>query len=979
MNNRQLLITLSLTLFLALPALAQRKKAAPAEIVPKATLAAERWQGYQQRLALQQNSLVKNIPFRNVGPTVMSGRVDDIEVDPSDPTHFYVAYASGGLWETKNNGISFTPMFQNEIVMSIGDIAVDWGTGTIYVGSGENNSSRSSYSGYGIFKSTDNGKTWIHLGLEESHHIGRIVLHPTNPNTFWVAALGHLYSDNAERGVYKTTDGGKTYTKTLFSNDKSGAIELAKDPSNADILYAALWQKDRKAWNFDGAGEGSGLYKSTDGGSNWTKINTEASGFPTTKGVGRIGLEVSVSNPSIVYAMLDNQDFRDKKEKKDEEEKVTKDLLRSISKADFLALNNKDINAYLDANRFPQKYNAPDIKKDVEAGKVKPLDLVEYTEDANSLLFDTEVKGGEMYRSNDGGKTWFKTHAGYIEDLVYSYGYYFGQVRIDARDPDHIYTMGVPIVRSLDGGKTWESIDNDNVHSDHHALWVNPNRTGHLILGNDGGINISYDDGKTWNKCNPIPLGQFYSVTYDMASPYNVYGGLQDNGVWMGPSNYEYSNGWQAEGQYPYKSIFGGDGMQVQVDFRDNLTYYTGLQFGNYVRGNSQTGDRKRITPSHELGERPYRWNWETPIFLSRHNQDVLYMGSNRFHRSMDKGDNFETLSGDLTAGGKKGNVSYGTLTVIAESPTRFGLLYTGSDDGLIHVSKDGGYSWTKIVSGLPQNYWVSNVESSKHKESRVYASLNGYRWDNFDALVYVSEDYGATWKKIGSNLPKESVNIIREDPENENVLYVGTDHGLYVSVDKGNSFMAFDGGLPNVAVHDLAIHPREKELIVGTHGRSIYIGNVAHLQMLTGEVLAKALHLFDTDKVTHSERWGMPGYSQWRPVNEPSQTLPFYAKAGGDVALTLTSDKGTKVYETTIKADKGLNYYGYDLTVTDAHVDALKAELGEEKAKAVKKADNGKTYLVPGTYTVTISQGGETSTTKLKVDEPRKRPERKG
>ncbi|MEQ8532871.1 MAG: glycosyl hydrolase, partial [Imperialibacter sp.] len=248
MNNRQLLITLSLTIFLALPALAQRKKATPAEIVPKATPATERWQGYQQRLALQQNSLVKNIPFRNVGPTVMSGRVDDIEVDPTDPTHFYVAYASGGLWETKNNGISFIPMFQNEIVMSIGDIAVDWNSGTIYLGSGENNSSRSSYSGYGVFKSTDNGKTWTHLGLEESHHIGRIVLHPTNPNTFWVAALGHLYSDNAERGVYKTIDGGKTYTKTLFSNDKSGAIELAKDPSNADILYAALWQKDRKAW-----------------------------------------------------------------------------------------------------------------------------------------------------------------------------------------------------------------------------------------------------------------------------------------------------------------------------------------------------------------------------------------------------------------------------------------------------------------------------------------------------------------------------------------------------------------------------------------------------------------------------------------------------------------------------------------------------------------------------------------------------------
>ena len=979
MNNKNLLLIFLLGLFLASPALAQRKKAQPTESIPQATPAAERWQGYQRRIALQQNSLVKNIPFRNVGPTVSSGRVVDVDVDPTDPTHFYVGYASGGLWETKNNGQTFEPMFQNEMVMSIGDIAVDWSNGTIYIGSGENNSSRSSYSGYGIYKSTDGGKSWTHLGLPESHHIGRIVLHPTDPNTLWVAAVGHLYSDNAERGVYKTTDGGTTWAKTLFSNDKSGAIELTRDPSNANVLYAALWQKDRKAWNFDGAGEGSGIYKSTDGGSTWAKVNTEASGFPTTKGVGRIGLEVSASNPSIVYAVLDNQDMRDKEEKNNEAAKVTKDLLRTISVADFLTLDNADLNAYLDANSFPQKYNAPDIKKDVEAGKVKPLDLVEYTEDANSLLFDTEVKGAEMYRSNDGGATWFKTHTGYIDDLVYSYGYYFGQVRIDARDPNHIYTMGVPIVRSLDGGKTWEAINNDNVHSDHHALWVNPNRTGHLILGNDGGINISYDDGKTWNKCNPIPLGQFYAVAYDMATPYNVYGGMQDNGVWMGPSNYEWSNGWHASGHYAFKEIFGGDGMQVQVDLRDNNTYYTGLQFGNYVRGNLQTGEQKRITPAHTLGERPYRWNWETPIHLSRHQQDVLYMGSNRFHRSMDKGDSFETLSGDLTNGGKKGNVSYGTLTVIAESPTRFGLIYTGSDDGLIHVSKDGGYSWTKISNALPQNYWVSNVEPSRFAEGRVYASLNGYRWDNFEALVYVSEDYGNTWKKLGANLPAEPVNIIREDPENENVLYVGTDHGLYASVDRGMSFMAFGGGLPNVAVHDVAIHPREKELIVGTHGRSFYIGSVAHLQHLTGDVLAKALHAFDGGKVTFSERWGKPGYSQWSDSNEPMQTIGFYAKAGGDVSVVVTTEKGTKVFEATVKADKGLNYYDYDLSVAEAQVETLKSELGEERAKAVKASDNGKIYVVPGTYTVTITQGGESSSTTLKVDEPRKRAERKG
>lgn len=978
MNNRNLLFLIIFVLVGLLPAEAQKKKPATADTNPKATSAADRWAGYQQRLSLQTISLVTNIPFRSVGPTVMSGRVVDMEVDPKDPTHFYVGYASGGLWETKNNGISFEPLFQNEIVMTIGDIAVNWQNGDIFIGSGENNSSRSSYSGYGIFKSVDGGKTWQHLGLNESHHTGRIVLHPTNPNVMWVAALGHLYSDNADRGVYKTGDGGKTWSKTLFANEKSGAIELTADPSNPDVLYAALWQKERKAWNFDGSGDGSGIYKSTDAGTTWTQLNTADNGFPNTKGVGRIGLEVSASDPSIVYAMLDNQDMRDKQEKKEDEPKVNKDLLRTITKDAFLQLDNKEINAYLDEQGFPSKYNAPDIKKDVENGKIRPLDLVEYTEDANSLLFDTEVKGGEMYRSNDGGKTWFKTHAGYIEDLVYSYGYYFGQVRIDPKDPNHIYTMGVPLVRSLDGGKTWEAINNANVHSDHHALWVNPNRAGHLILGNDGGINISYDDGKTWNKCNPIPLGQFYAVAYDMATPYNIYGGLQDNGVWMGPSTYSNSNAWQADGHYPYKEIYGGDGMQVQVDFRDNTTYYTGLQFGNYVRGNSQTGEQERITPDHELGERPYRWNWETPIHLSRHNQDVLYMGSNRFHRSMDQGDNFETLSGDLTNGGKKGNVSFGTLTVISESPKRFGLLYTGSDDGLIHVSKDGGYTWSKISSSLPQNFWVSNVEASRFAEGRVYASLNGYRWDNFEAMVFVSEDYGSTWKKLGANLPREPVNIIREDTDNENILYVGTDHGLYVSLDRGATFMAFGGGLPSVAVHDVAIHPREKELIVGTHGRSLYVGSVAHLQQLTTDVLAKSLHAFDGGKTTFSERWGMPGWSAWADPNEPSHSLAYFAKDGGEITLSVTTDNGTKVYETQIDASKGLNYFGYDLSVNDGNVEAFKIALGTEKGGALKKADNGKTYLVAGTYTVTVAQGSSTAITTLKIDEPKKRPERK-
>lgn len=937
---------------------------------PDFTPAEQRWQGYQQRLSLENNSLVKNVEFRNVGPTVMSGRVVDLEVDPGDPMHFYVAYASGSLWETTNNGTSFEPLFDNQIVMTIGDIAVDWDNNIIYVGSGENNSSRSSYSGYGIFRSADNGTTWEHLGLEETHHTGRIILHPSDPNTLWVATLGHLYSDNPERGVHKTTDGGKTWNKTLFVNSKTGIVDLIMHPSNPNLLIAAAWEKGRKAWDFVEAGAGTAIYRSEDGGTTWTEISDD-SGFPDTDGTGRIGLSFAPSDPNIVYAILDNQDRREK-EDDETEAAVTKDALRTMSKEAFLALQNKDINAFLDDNGFPREYNAVDIKKDVEAGKVNPMDLVTYVEDANSLLFDTPVKGGEMYRSDDAGKTWKKTHEGYIESMIYSYGYYFGQVRVDAQDPNVIYTMGVPIVRSDDGGKTFKSINESNVHVDHHALWINPENPRHLILGNDGGVYVSFDTGATWTNCNSPSVGQFYSIAVDMAEPYNVYGGLQDNGVWKGPSTYEYSRSWYQGGRYPYERLMGGDGMQVAVDTRDNATVYTGYQFGNYFRINTATGARKYITPRHKLGDNPYRWNWEAPIALSKHNQDIVYFGSNRFHRSMNNGDDFETLSGDLTNGGKKGDVSYGTLTSISESPSRFGLIYTGSDDGLIHVSKDAGASWSKITNGLPSNFWVSTVDASNHKEGRVYASLNGYRWDNFEPMVFVSENYGSTWQSISANLPKEPVNVVKEDPENENIIYVGTDHGVYVSLDRGKNYHVFMAGLTNTPVHDLIVHPREKDLVLGTHGRGIYIGNVALVQQLTSDILAKSLHLFPVNDLNFSTRWGSTR-GAWGDEIKSTTDVNFYSNSSGSGKIEVVY-KDQVVVSTDLEVDKGLNYIDLALE-TDA---SFKELLDEEDAKDYKAAENGDYHLVAGDYTIKVTVGSTAAETNFKVKAPRERPGRK-
>ncbi|MCF8241430.1 MAG: hypothetical protein K9J16_08575 [Melioribacteraceae bacterium] len=934
----------------------------------------ERLESFQKRIELQQNSLLKNVEFRSVGPTIMSGRVTDVDVSPDDPTHFYVAYASGGLWKTTNNGISFSPLFDDQASMTIGEIAVDWTNNIIYVGTGENNSSRSSYAGTGIYKSTNDGKSWSHLGLAETHRTGRIILHPENPNIIWVAALGHLYSPNPERGVYKSTDGGNTWDKTLYVDDNTGAIDLIINPQNENELYAAMWYRTRRAWNLVESGSSSGIYKSADGGNTWELLSGEGSGFPDGEGIGRIGLAIyNDGKKKVIYAMLDNQTER--KKETEEEFPVTKDILKSISKEDFLNMNDDDLNDFLDRNNFPRKYNAESIKEQVKKNEISPMALVEFLEDANSMLFDTPITGAEVYKSNDGGKNWAKTHEGYLDGIMYTYGYYFGEIHVSAFNPDKIYVMGVPILKSEDGGKTFSSIGESNVHADHHALWVSPYRKGHLINGNDGGINISYDDGETWFKANTPAVGQFYTVNVDMEKRYNVYGGLQDNGVWVGPSTYSQSYRWYSSGQYPYKSLMGGDGMHVAIDTRDNSTVYTGFQFGNYYKLNKTGDDYTSITPLHELGERPFRWNWQSPIHLSRHNQDILYMGSNKLHRSMNQGESFTEISDDLTKGGKKGDVPYGTLTTIDESPLKFGLIYTGSDDGYIHVTKDGGNSWDRISDNLPQDFWVSRVAASRFDEGTVYTSLNGYRWDNFESLIYRSTDYGKTWERIGLDLPLEPVNVIKEDPVNKNLLYVGTDHALYASLDGGKTFMGMNKNLPYVPVHDLVVHQRDNDLVIGTHGRSIYIADVACVQKLTPDLLNNNLHLFELNEINYSERWGNQSYN-WSEAYEPETEFVFYSLGSGNAEIKIIAGDGIVIKKLTHESDKGLNYVKYDLTIDAGMTEEYQSFINqkEESDITIKESDNNKTYIKPGEYRVTVEVNGNLAEEKLVIKEQKRR-----
>ncbi|MCH8942014.1 MAG: glycosyl hydrolase [Bacteroidetes bacterium] len=949
----------------------------PQSSIPQPTKASERFEAFKQRQILQKNSLLKNVELKSVGPSIMSGRVVDIDVSPIDPTNFYIAYASGGLWVTKDNGISFTPLFDNEASMTIGDIAVDWNNGEIiWVGTGENNSSRSSYSGTGIYKSNDKGKTWQHIGLAETHHTGRIIISQDDPSTVWVAALGHLYSPNKERGVYKTTDGGKTWKQTLFIDDNTGAIDLAIDPNNTKILYASMWHRTRSAWNFVESGRTSGIFKSKDGGETWKLITTMLSGFPTGEGIGRIGLAIYKNNPQIIYASVDNQTHRIKKIEK-EKPAVTKELLKNISVKDFLILNKDDLNDFLDANGFPKKYSAAKIFNMVRKGTIKPNALVVYLSDANQNLFDAPIIGAEVYRSDDGGKTWKKTNKDFIDNMFYTYGYYFGEIRVNSNDDKSIYILGVPVLHSVDGGKTFKSIDGENVHGDYHALWINPNKDGHLIIGNDGGINITYDNGKHWFKANTPAVGQFYTIAVDNEKPYNVYGGLQDNGVWYGPSTYTPNNKWYSSGQYPYKFILGGDGMQVNVDTTNNKTVYTGFQFGNYFRINKITRKNVPIKPMPELGEKTLRFNWQSPIHLSNHNADIFYIGSNKLHRSLNKGDDYKTISFDLTKGWKEGDVPYGTLTTIDESTLQFGLLYTGSDDGLVYVSKDGGAKWENISKGLPVHLWVSRVTASSHKLSRIYVSLNGYRLDDFNSYIFSSDDYGVTWNKIGTNLPAEPINVVKEDPYNKNILYVGTDHGLYVSLDRGKIFMALFNGMPAVPVHDLAIQKRDKDLVVGTHGRSIYIVDIEHIEELNESVLSSTIHLFPVKNKKFSERWGNKYYA-WGNAIEPSVQLTFFSKKNVIAEITIKTNKGLELANIKDTCEIGLNFVSYDLSIDKENVEEYKEAVNSKKKKVeFKKTDNGKTYLHPGSYIIEINIDGVISSQNFKIRKPRKRKTR--
>ncbi len=739
-----------------------------AQEIIKSTKAELRLKWYEEHVIMKEKSLLKDLQWQFIGPEVMSGRVTDIAVPAEQKYTMYIATASGGVWKSTNEGTTWDVIYENGPSTSIGDLAVAPSSPNIvWMGQGEANIFRSSMAGAGMYKSLDEGKTWKYMGLAETQHIGRIIVHPENPDIVYVAASGHEYTDNKERGVYKTTDGGETWSKVLYVNERAGASDLAIDPENSNILYAVTWDRIRHAWNDPKPGPESGIYRSRDGGGNWERLSE---GLPLKDLTGRIGISVSKTNPNVIYALIDNHN--------------------------------------------------PGRKPD-------PGEL-----DSYGRVRTHVIAGAEVYRSDDRGDHWKKVSesAREMEGLFGTYGWVFSQIRVDPGDVNTVYIMGVQLMKSVDGGKTFKILDYPGLHGDHHAMWIDPDNSDYVINGNDGGVNLSYDGGKTWKNIENMGVVQFYNVTLDMDEPFNVYGSIQDNGSYKG--SVDLSDGRENIPESEWVPVVGGEASFFAVDPTDRNIVYSESFYGRIQRTDYRIGGREgtvRIFPRAKEGEPPLRGQWLAPFIISPHNPLTIYHGMQYLYRSVNRGDSWDVISPDLTYNDpeKQGDISYATITTISESPLKYGLVYVGTDDGKVHVTKNGGVNWNEIMNGLPYKKWVSRVASSAFDECTVYMTQNGKRDNDFAAYVWMSTDCGSSWADISEGIPCGPVNVIKEDPVNPNILYVGSDLGVYVSLDKGTTWDVLAAGLPTTFVHDLVVHPRDHLLVAATHGRGIYVLDV--------------------------------------------------------------------------------------------------------------------------------------------------------
>lgn len=744
-------------------------------------------------LALLAPTLAAQVPvaeelnalrFRSIGPATMSGRIADVAVYEKNPAIWFVATAHGGVWKTTSGGTTWEPMLQDQGLMSFGDVTISQqNPDLVWAGGGESNNRQSTSWGSGAWKSTDGGATWTNMGLRDAKHIDRIVIDPTNNDIVFVAATGALFGAGGERGIYKTTDGGRSWRRVLAGDDDTGGTDIAMSAADPTVLFASLYQRRRSACCFNGGGAGSGLFKSVDGGETWARVE---GGYPSGE-LGRIAVDISRSNPSVVYSLVE----------------------------------------------------APAAQAPASGSM------------ASNAPTNNQTSG--LWRSNDGGATWTRVNSANPRPM------YFSKLAIDPTTPETVYFAGVGLHMSIDGGKTVETDAAMVTHDDVHAIWVNPSNPQHVIIGNDGGMAVSFDQSKSWQFVPNLPVGLFYHVSYDMSVPFNICGGMQDNYNWCGPSRSRLSRGIV---NHDWFQILGGDGFHAIPDLRDPRIVYTESQNGNMIRRNVVTGESKSIrptpntvSPAPAVGE-TFRFQWDAPMLLSPHDPGTLYVAGNRVFRSTDRGDSWTVVSPDLTTNANRDTIMtmgklgrdirlathdgismWPALVSLAESPAQRGVLWAGSDDGVVSVTKDGGATWTNVtanIPGFPQGAYVGEVVPSRGAPARAYVVVPNYRQNDYMPYVWSTEDFGATFRRIDASLRGEVVRTLTEDIRNPDVLYVGTETGLFVSMDRGNTWRRFKSNLPDVRVDEIAIHPRDNAMIVATHGRAIFVlDNLAPVQEL--------------------------------------------------------------------------------------------------------------------------------------------------
>jgi photosystem II stability/assembly factor-like uncharacterized protein len=1057
-------------------------------------------------------SWIKTLHWRSIGPAAMGGRIVALSIYEADPCVYWVATASGGLLKTVNNGTTFEHQFDRESTVSIGDVCVaPSNPNIVWVGTGENNPRNSVSYGDGVYKSTDGGKTWTNMGLKQTYQIGRIIVHPKNPDIVYVGALGRLWGPSKERGLYKTIDGGKTWQQVLFVDDKTGVIDMQMSPADPETLLVAMWERQRDGFDshrgeppvVDGYdaydpikkwGPGSGLHKTTDGGKTFKKIKA---GLPTGM-LGRMGLDYYRKDPKTVFLIVDTEKIGmglpppkpvylgirgDDMKEGAVLIQITPDSPASkagLKEKDVLVMfDGKPVKKYAEVAEAILKHKAgdkvpvkvqrgqetkeiivtvenrpepapargrvvlgvtgepagggvrlaqvfpdsPAAKAGLKVGdlvlaveKTKVTSLQQLTDqlrgkrpgdkislmvmqgkDTKTIVVTLTGRGpapsptrpysffyggqrenaqgtqgpdgfqyGGVYKSTDGGDTWTRINS------VNPRPMYFSQIRVDSSDENHVYVCGIYMYRSKDGGKTFTPDNRRLVHPDQHALWINPRDGRHMIVGCDGGFYVTHDRMETWDFLNHLAIGQFYHVAVDNRHPYCVYGGLQDNGSWGGPSRGLNGRGPINE---DWIAVFGGDGFVCRVDPNDPDLIYYEIQDGGmgryHLKNGTWNGIRPQVNPVAAIvspGGGAFRFNWNTPFILSAHNPRIFYCGGNYVFRSVKRGDDLRIISPEISL------TKRGTATALAESPRNPDVLYAGTDDGALWITRDGGKQWTNIAKnvGLPGPRWVASIEPSRFADGRAYVAFDAHRSDDDEPYVYVTEDFGQTWKSLRANLPTGSTRVMREDIVNENVLYLGTEFSVWVTLNRGGAWTKINNNLPTVAVHELAQHPTAGEMVAATHGRSLWILDVAPLRQMSKDVVTAKTHLFAPNQAIRWRRepnkgsmYGV-GSRLFVGENPPDGAQIYYSlnQKASKLGLKVLDYAGKQVAELKGPAEPGLHRVSWNMLAVQPAPPAQGAQ-----ARGPRRRQGGFALAPPGMYRVVLTVDGKDFTQGLRLE----------